>query len=117
MPETSIVERIYKRKPFTGRLVGRPNSRWQDDVRNNLKKVKLIKWAEQDQDRLHGRIWLRRPRLYQRCSAIEEEEGEEEEDEEDDDEEEDEEEEVLPLRVCSGAFSVHKLGEFVLLHA
>ena len=46
MPETSIVKRIYKWKPFTGRR----KSRWEDDVRNDLKKMKLMKWAEQVQD-------------------------------------------------------------------
>ena len=51
MPETSIVKRIHKWKPFTGRPAGRPKSRWEDDVRNDLKKMKLVKWAEQVQDR------------------------------------------------------------------
>jgi hypothetical protein len=51
MPETSTVKKIYKWKPFTGRPVGRPKSRWED-VRNDLKKMKLIKWAGQVQDRL-----------------------------------------------------------------
>ena len=48
MPETSIVKKIHKWKPFTGR----PKSRWEDDVRNDLKKMKLIKWTEQVQDGL-----------------------------------------------------------------
>jgi len=52
MPETSIVKKIHKWKPFTGRPVGRPKSRWEDDVRNDLKMMKLIKWTEQVQDRL-----------------------------------------------------------------
>ena len=52
MPETSIVKKIHKWKPFTGRPVGRPNSRWEDDVRNDLNKMKLIKRTEQVQDRL-----------------------------------------------------------------
>ena len=51
MPETRIVKRIHKWKPFTGRPAGRPKSRWED-VRNDLKKMKLMKWAEQVQDRL-----------------------------------------------------------------
>jgi len=51
-PETSIVKRIYKWKPFTGRAAGRPKSRWEDDVRNDLKKMKLMKWAEKVQYRL-----------------------------------------------------------------
>jgi hypothetical protein len=41
MPETSIVKRIYKQKPFTGR---------PDDIKNDLKKMKLMKWTEQVQD-------------------------------------------------------------------
>jgi hypothetical protein len=52
MPETSIVRKIYKLKSFTRRPVGKPKSRWEDSVRNDLKKMKLIKWAEQVQDRL-----------------------------------------------------------------
>jgi hypothetical protein len=52
MPETSIVKKIYKWKPFTGRPAERHKSRWEDGVRNDLKEMKLIKWAEQVQDRL-----------------------------------------------------------------
>jgi len=51
MPETSIIKRTHKWKPFTGKPAGRPTSRWEDDVRNDLKKMKLMKWAEQVQDR------------------------------------------------------------------
>jgi len=36
------VKRIHKWKPFTGRPAGRPESRWEDDVRNDLKKMKLV---------------------------------------------------------------------------
>jgi len=43
MPETSIVKRIHKWKPFTGRPAGRPKFRWDDDVRNYLKEMKLVK--------------------------------------------------------------------------
>jgi len=46
MPEISIVKKIYKWKPFTSRPVGRSKSRWEDDVRNDLKKMKLIKETE-----------------------------------------------------------------------
>ena len=47
MPKISIVKKIYKWKPFTSRPVGRPKSQWEDDVRNDLEKMKLIKWTEQ----------------------------------------------------------------------
>jgi len=32
--------------------MGRPKSQWEDDVRNDLKKMKLTKWTEQVQNRL-----------------------------------------------------------------
>ena len=51
MPETSIVQKMYKWKPFTRRAVGRPKYRWKDDVREDLKKMELIKWVQQVQDR------------------------------------------------------------------
>ena len=50
MAETGTVKRIHKWKPFTGRPAGRPKSRWEDDVKNDLKKMKLINWAQQVQD-------------------------------------------------------------------
>jgi hypothetical protein len=52
MSEISIVKKIYKWKSFTSRPTGRAKSRWEDDVRNDLKKMKLMKWAKQVQDRL-----------------------------------------------------------------
>jgi len=52
MPETSIVRKICKWKPSTSRPVGRPKSQWEDDVRNDFRKMKLRKWTEQVQDRL-----------------------------------------------------------------
>jgi hypothetical protein len=48
---TIHIKIIYKWKPFTGRPTGRPKSRWEDNVRNDLKKIKLLMWVEQIQDR------------------------------------------------------------------
>ena len=50
-PETSIVKKIHKWQPYITRPVGRPKHRWDDDVRNDLRKMKLLKWTEQAQDR------------------------------------------------------------------
>jgi hypothetical protein len=43
MPGTGIVRKIYKWKPFTSRPVGSPKSRWEDDVRNHLKKIEAVR--------------------------------------------------------------------------
>jgi inhibitor of KinA sporulation pathway (predicted exonuclease) len=47
MPETSVVKKIYKWKPLTGR----PKSRWEDDIRNDMRQMKIVKWTEHVQDR------------------------------------------------------------------
>jgi hypothetical protein len=61
MPETSIVKKIHKWKPFTGRH----KSRWEDDVRNDLKKMKLIKWTEEVQDRLKWKRIVKKAKTLQ----------------------------------------------------
>jgi hypothetical protein len=54
MPQTSVVRKIYKWKPFTGRPAGRPagrpKSRWEDDFRNDMRRMQLVKWTEHVQD-------------------------------------------------------------------
>ena len=52
MPESSTVIRIHRWKPFTGRPAGRHKYRWDDDVRNDMKMMKRMEWAEQVQGRL-----------------------------------------------------------------
>jgi len=69
MPETRIVRKIYKWKPSTSRPVGGPKFRWEDGVRDDLRKVELIKWVEQVQDRLKWKDVVEKPRLYHSCSA------------------------------------------------
>jgi hypothetical protein len=38
MPETITVKRIHKWKPFIRTPARRPKSRWEDDVRNDLRR-------------------------------------------------------------------------------
>jgi hypothetical protein len=51
MPETSAAKKIYKWKPLTGRPAGRPKSRWEYDIRNDMRRMEIVKWPEQVQDR------------------------------------------------------------------
>ena len=51
MPESSIVKKIYKWHPFTNRPVGRPKSGSEDDVKNDMKKLKVVKWSDLVQDK------------------------------------------------------------------
>ena len=60
MSETDILKKMYKWKPFAGRPVER-----EDDVRNDLKKMKLKKGQNNSKIALNERTLLRRPRLPQ----------------------------------------------------
>jgi len=48
----SCVNKIYKWQPLATRPVGRRKNRWDDDVKNDLRKMKITKWSELSQDRL-----------------------------------------------------------------
>jgi hypothetical protein len=56
MSETNIVRKIYKWKPFTIRPVGIPKFRREDEVRNDMRRIKLIKWTEHVQDGLKWKV-------------------------------------------------------------
>jgi hypothetical protein len=58
MSETNTVKKIYRWKPFTERPVGKPKSRWEDDVRNDLKKDETYKM---------GRTSPRSPEMEGNC--------------------------------------------------
>ena len=70
MSEFNLVKKIYKWQPFTNRPVGRPKSKWEDDVKNDLKKLKVVKRSELVQDR---HKWKGTVEKAKSCSADEEE--------------------------------------------
>jgi len=52
MAEERMVNKIiYKWKPMSIRLKGRPNNRWEDDIRNDMKELKIKNWTSCIQDR------------------------------------------------------------------
>jgi hypothetical protein len=36
-----MVKKVYKCKPLLTRPLGRPKNRWEDDIRNDMKKLKI----------------------------------------------------------------------------
>jgi hypothetical protein len=57
------------RKPLTGRPAGRPKSRWVDDIRNDMRRCKLLSGQNRSKITPNGSSSLRRPKLSQSCSA------------------------------------------------
>ena len=51
MTNLSVSKTIYKWKPYATRLKGRPRVRWEDDVRNDLRKMGVTNWKQRTQER------------------------------------------------------------------
>ena len=51
MPDERVVKSIYKCKPHATRLKGKPRLRWDDDVRDDLRKMGVNNWKQKAQER------------------------------------------------------------------
>jgi len=51
MTNEKVAKTIYKWKPYATRPKGRPRVRWEDDVRNDLKKMGVTNWKQRKQER------------------------------------------------------------------
>jgi hypothetical protein len=63
MSDDRMVKKIYKWKPITTRLQGRPKSRWDDDVKQDICKMKIKNWTVCVQTVVNGEMSLRRLKL------------------------------------------------------
>jgi hypothetical protein len=55
MQGTRTVKAVYCWKPMSRRSIGRPKTRWVDDVRKSIQKLKVPNWKTLAQDR--ARWW------------------------------------------------------------
>jgi hypothetical protein len=60
MPEDRIIKKVHKWKPMSIRPQGRPKNRWEDDTRNDMKKLKIKNWISCIQDRNTWRSYAER---------------------------------------------------------
>jgi hypothetical protein len=51
MPETRMVKAIHSWKPFSKRPTIRPKTRWENDVKKDIQKLKVPNWRTLVQDR------------------------------------------------------------------
>jgi len=51
MQETRTVKAIHAWKPISKRPMGRPKIRWEDDVKKDIKRLKLPNWMTLAQER------------------------------------------------------------------
>jgi hypothetical protein len=51
-----MVKKVYKWKPMLRRPLGRQKNRWKDDIRNDIKKLKIKNCTNCMQDRKNWKL-------------------------------------------------------------
>jgi len=51
MAENNIVQKIKRWKPLSKRPIGRPKTRWEDDVLEDIKSINVRIWKKVAQNR------------------------------------------------------------------
>ena len=64
MPEEIMVKKVYKWKPMLRRPLGRPRNRWEDDRRNDMKKLKIKNWTNCSQDRNNWKLYVEKTKTF-----------------------------------------------------
>ena len=64
MPEERMVKRVYKWKPMLTRPPGRPKNRWEDDIRNDTKKLKIKNWTSYIQDCSKWKLYAEKAKTF-----------------------------------------------------
>ena len=64
MDQATPNRKLLDWKPMGTRPVGRPRQRWQEDVLEDLNKLKVKNWKEIDKDRRTGRDLAERAKSH-----------------------------------------------------
>ena len=46
------------------RTLGRPKNRWEDDIRNDMKKLKIKDWTSRFQGRNKWKLYVERGKMF-----------------------------------------------------
>jgi hypothetical protein len=66
MPEERMVKKIYEWKPMLTRPLGRPKNRWEDDVTNYMKKLKIKNWTSCIQERNKWKLYVEKFNIFKK---------------------------------------------------
>jgi heme oxygenase len=64
MLEERVVKKIYKWKPMLTRPLGRPKNRWENYIRNDMKKVKIKNWTSYIQDHNKWKLYVEKVKTF-----------------------------------------------------
>jgi hypothetical protein len=62
MTENNIVQKIKRWKPMSKRPIGRPETRWEDDVLEDIKSINIRNWKKVVQNRDSWKKVVEQPR-------------------------------------------------------
>jgi hypothetical protein len=64
MLEEKMVKRVYKWKPMLTWPLERPKNRWEFDIKNNTKKLKIKNWTSCTQDRNKWKLYVEKAKTF-----------------------------------------------------
>jgi hypothetical protein len=64
MPDKRMVKRVYKWKPMLTRPLGRPKNGREDDIINDMKKLKMKNWTSFIQDRNKWKLYVEKAKTF-----------------------------------------------------
>jgi hypothetical protein len=57
-------KKVYKWKPMLRRPLGRPKNRWEDDIRNDIKYLKIKNWNNCIQDHKNWKLYVEKAKTF-----------------------------------------------------
>jgi hypothetical protein len=64
IPEESMVKKVSTWKPMLTRPLGRTKNRWEDDIINDMKKLKIKNWTSCIQDRNMWKLYVEKIKTF-----------------------------------------------------
>jgi hypothetical protein len=64
MPEERMVKNIHKWKPLLKRPQRGPKKRWENNIRNDMKKLKIENWTSYIQDRSKWKLYDEKAKIF-----------------------------------------------------
>ncbi|PSN52076.1 hypothetical protein C0J52_03905 [Blattella germanica] len=55
---------MYKWKPIASRTSGRPKNRWEDDIMNDIKRLKINNWISVIQNRTQWKSFVEKAKAF-----------------------------------------------------
>ncbi|PSN53620.1 hypothetical protein C0J52_00915 [Blattella germanica] len=64
MQEDKIIKRMYKWKPIASRTSGKPKNRWEDDITNDINRLRINDWIIEVQNRTQWKSFVEKAKEF-----------------------------------------------------